>query len=62
MSTLATEHPRPVDAVTVAADPLAEYVIVVLKLMLVERVEVLLDVLGGRNPAWLPRRALVAVA
>ena len=53
---------RPGDAVTIAAGPFAECAAVVLRLAPGERVEVLLDVLGGRVPARLPRRALVAAA
>ncbi len=54
---------QPGDAVTIAAGrPFAECAAVVLRLAPGERVEVLLDILGGRVPARLPRRAVVAAA
>ena len=53
---------RPGDAVTIAAGPFADCAAVVLRLAPGERVGVLLDVLGGRVPARLPRRTLVAAA
>ena len=62
LSTAAPADLRPGDAVTIAAGPFAECAAVVLRLAPGERVEVLLDVLGGRVPARLPRRAVVAAA
>ena len=53
---------RPGDAVTIAAGPFAECAAVILRLAPGERVEVLLDVLGGRVPARLSRRAVIAAA
>ena len=62
LSTAAPADLRPGDAVTIAPGPFAECAAVVLRLAPGERVEVLLDVLGGRVPARLPRRAVVAAA
>ena len=62
VSTLAPDDLKPGDSVTIAAGPFAECGAVVLRLAPADRVEVLLDVLGGRVPARLPRRALVAAA
>ena len=62
LSTAAPADLQPGDAVTIAAGPFAECAAVVLWLAPGERVEVLLDVLGGRVPARLPRRAVVAAA
>ena len=62
LSTAAPPDLRPGDAVTIAAGPFAECAAVVLRLAPGERVEVLLDVLGGRVPARLARRAVVAAA
>ncbi|MDD9990985.1 MAG: transcriptional activator RfaH [Rhodospirillales bacterium] len=53
---------KPGDAVTIAAGPFVECAAVVLRLAPRERVEVLLDVLGGRVPARLPKRAVIAAA
>ena len=60
LSAAAPPDLRPGDAVTIAAGPFAECAAVVLRLGTGERVEVLLEVLGGRVPARLPRRAVVA--
>ena len=62
LSTAAPADLRPGDAVTIAAGPFVECAAVVLRLAPGERVEVLLEVLGGRVPARLPRRAVVAAA
>ena len=62
LSTTAPSDLRPGDAVTIAAGPFAECAAIVLRLAPGERVEVLLDVLGGRVPVRLPRRALVPAA
>ena len=62
LSTAAPADLQPGGAVTIAAGPFAECAAVVLRLAPGERVEVLLDVLGGRVPARLPRRAVVAAA
>ena len=62
VSTPAPGDLKPGDAVTIAAGPFAECAAVVLRLAPADRVEVLLDVLGGRVQARLPRRALVAAA
>ena len=51
---------RPGDAVTIAVGPFVECAAVVLRHAPRERVEVLLDVLGGRVPARLPIRAVIA--
>ena len=53
---------KPGDAVTIAIGPFVECAAVVLRLAPRERVEVLLDVLGGRVPARLPKRAVIAAA
>ncbi len=62
LSTAAPADLRPGDAVTIAAGPFVECAAVVLRLAPGERVDVLLDVLGGRIPARLPRRAVIAAA
>ena len=62
LSTAGPSDLRPGDAVTITAGPFTECAAVVLRLAPGERVEVLLDVLGGRVPARLPRRAVVAAA
>ena len=62
ISTAAPPDLRPGDAVTIAAGPFTECAAVVLRLAPGERIEVLLEVLGGRVPAKLPRRAVVAAA
>ena len=62
LSTAAPADLRPGDAVTIAAGPFVECAAVVLRLAPADRVEVLLEVLGGRVPARLPRRAVVAAA
>ena len=62
LSTAAPADLRPGDAVTIAAGPFVECAAVVLRLAPGERVEVLLEVLGGRVSARLPRRAVVAAA
>ncbi len=62
LSTAAPADLQPGDAVTIAAGPFVECAAVVLRLAPGERVEVLLEVLGGRVPARLPRRAVVAAA
>lgn len=62
LSTVAPADLRPGDAVTIASGPFAECAAVVLRLAPGERIEVLLDVLGGRVPTRLPRRAVVAAA
>ena len=62
LSTAAPSDLQPGDAVTIAAGPFTECAAVVLRLAPGERVEVLLEVLGGRVPARLPRRAVVAAA
>ena len=51
---------QPGDAVTITAGPFVECAAVVLRLAPRERVEVLLDVLGGRVPARLPIRSVTA--
>ena len=53
---------QPGDAVTIATGPFVECAAVVLRLAPRERVEVLLDVLGGRVSARLPRRSVIAAA
>ena len=53
---------QPGDAVTITTGPFVECAGVVLRLAPRERVEVLLDVLGGRVPARLPIRAVIATA
>ena len=53
---------KPGDAVTIAAGPFVECAAIVLRLAPRDRVEVLLDVLGGRVPARLPKRAVIAAA
>ena len=53
---------KPGDAVTIAIGPFVECAAVVLRLAPRERVEVLLNVLGGRVPARLPKRAVIAAA
>ena len=60
--TAAPSDLRPGDAVRITAGPFTECAAVVLRLAPGERVEVLLDILGGRVPARLPRRAVVAAA
>ncbi len=50
------------DAVTITVGPFAECAAVVLRLAPRERVEVLLDVLGGRVPTRLPIRSVIANA
>ena len=62
LSTAAPAGLRPGDAVRITAGPFTECAAVVLRLAPGERVEVLLEVLGGRVPARLPRRAVVAAA
>ena len=62
LSTAAPADLRPGDAVRITAGPFTECAAVVLRLAPGERVEVLLEVLGGRVPARLPRRAVVAAA
>ena len=62
LSTAAPADLRPGDAVRITAGPFTECAASVLRLGPGERVEVLLDVLGGRVPARLPRRAVVAAA
>jgi transcription elongation factor/antiterminator RfaH len=62
LSTAAPADLRPGDAVRITAGPFTECAALVLRLAPGERVEVLLDVLGGRVPARLPRRAVVAAA
>ena len=62
LSTPAPPDLQPGDAVTIAAGPFVECAAVVLRLAPRERVEVLLDVLGGRVPARLPKRAVVSAA
>ncbi len=62
LSTAAPADLRPGDAVTIAAGPFVECAAVVLRLAPGERVEVLLEVLGGRVSARLPRRAVIAAA
>ena len=62
LSTAAPVDLQPGDAVSIAAGPFVECAGVVLRLAPGERVEVLLEVLGGRVPARLPRRAVVAAA
>ena len=49
-------------AVTIATGPFVECAAVVMRLAPRERVEVLLDVLGGRVPARLPKKAVIAAA
>ena len=53
---------QPGDDVTIAVGPFVECAAVVLRLAPRERVEVLLEVLGGRVPARLPRRSVIAAA
>ena len=62
VSTPAPPDLQPGDAVTIATGPFVECAAVVLRLAPRERVEVLLDVLGGQVPARLPRRAVVSAA
>ena len=62
VSTPAPPDLKPGDAVTIADGPFVECAAVVLRLAPRERVEVLLDVLGGQVPARLPRRAVVSAA
>ena len=62
VSTPAPPDLQPGDAVTIATGPFVECAAVVLRLAPRERVEVLLDVLGGRVPARLPKRAVIAAA
>ncbi|MDE0391625.1 MAG: hypothetical protein OXI57_06085 [Rhodospirillales bacterium] len=62
LSTPAVPDLQPGDAVTIAAGPFVECAAVVLRLAPRERVEVLLDVLGGRVPTRLPKRAVVSAA
>ena len=62
LSTAAPADLRPGDAVRITAGPFTECAAVVLRLTPGERVEVLLEVLGNRVPARLPRRAVVAAA
>ena len=62
VSTPAPPDLQPGDAVTITAGPFVECAGVVLRLAPRERVEVLLDVLGGRVPARLPRRSVIAAA
>ena len=62
VSTPAPPDLKPGDAVTIATGPFVECAAVVLRLAPRERVEVLLDVLGGRVPARLPKRAVIAAA
>ena len=62
LSTLAPTDLQPGDAVTIASGPFSECAAVVLRLAPGERVEVLLDVLGGQVPARLSQRALIAAA
>ena len=62
LSTAAPADLQPGDAVRITASPFTECAAVVLRLAPGGRVEVLLEVLGGRVPARLPRRAIVAAA
>ena len=62
VSTPAPLDLQPGDAVTITTGPFVECAAVVLRLAPRERVEVLLDVLGGRVPARLPVRAVIATA
>ena len=62
VSTPAPPDLQPGDAVTITAGPFVECAAVVLRLAPRERVEVLLDVLGGRVPARLPRRSVISAA
>ena len=62
LSTAAPADLRPGDAVRITAGPFTECAAVVLRLAPGERVDVLLQVLGGRVLARLPRRAVVAAA
>ncbi|MCY4310853.1 MAG: transcriptional activator RfaH [Rhodospirillaceae bacterium] len=62
LSTMAPADLQPGDAVTIVSGPFTEYAAVILRLGSADRVEVLLDILGGRVPARLSRRALVAAA
>ena len=62
LSTAAPADLQPGDEVRITAGPFTECAAVVLRLAPGERVEVLLDVLGGQVPARLPRRAVVAAA
>ncbi|MDE0203449.1 MAG: hypothetical protein OXK73_13545 [Rhodospirillaceae bacterium] len=62
VSTPAPPDLQPGDDVTIAVGPFVECAAVVLQLAPRERVEVLLEVLGGRVPARLPRRSVIAAA
>ena len=62
VSTPAPPDLQPGDVVTIEIGPFVECAAVVLRLAPRERVEVLLDVLGGRVPARLPRRSVIAAA
>ena len=62
VSTPAPPDLQPGDDVTIAVGPFVECAAVVLRLAPRERVEVLLEVLGGRVPARLPRRSVIAAA
>ena len=62
VSTPALPDLQPGDDVTIAVGPFVECAAVVLRLAPRERVEVLLEVLGGRVPARLPRRSVIAAA
>ena len=62
VSTPAPPDLQPGDAVTIAIGPFVECAAVVIRLAPRERVEVLLDVLGGRVPARLPKKAVIAAA
>ena len=62
LSTAAPADLQPGYEVRITAGPFTECAAAVLRLAPGERVEVLLDVLGGQVPARLPRRAVVAAA
>ena len=62
VSTPAPPDLQPGDKVTIATGPFVECAAVVLRLAPRERVEVLLEVLGGQVPARLSKRAVIAAA